>query len=70
MNENPLQTDEDGFFTLQHDITDDIGGTIDTGAEMKLLDSFEDEAGEVQVRIRPKHHQEGDGFIVPLARLL
>lgn len=65
-----LQADEEGFFLLRHDITDEDGGTFATGSAMKLLGVFVDQLGHTQVRIRPKHHQEGDGFVVPLKRLL
>jgi len=65
-----LEADEDGFFTLRHDVTDDVGGTYATGSEMRLLAHFIDQLGHAQVRIRPKHHTEGDGFTVPLNRLL
>lgn len=64
-----LGADKDGFFALRHDVTDDQGGVFATGSEMKLLGIVTD-GDEMQVRIRPKHHQEGDGFTVPLKRLL
>lgn len=65
----PLNLDDDGFFTLIRDIEATASRPeLQTGARMKLID-LELVGRTMYARIRPKHHDAEDTFLIALDRL-
>jgi len=68
---HPLGLDAEGFFSAKHDTEGLAGEVFDTGSTMKLMElEYAPRSETWWARIRPKHHEDEDGFLVKLDDLI